>query len=169
MDVLSKEDQKPLVRELLDWVEIWRVKQQVQQFDPCLGTWNSLHTWVAILGKIALRKADNMMPFAIYRSSVSDNSFNAEPSAIKPPGELSQPAYPPETSAQEIIAFHRGLCSTSDLLLHSLLLIIVNSDHLDQDGCYLPLKAPMMICHGKWIRYINSSYHKLQHEDLRST
>ena len=109
------------------------------------------------------------MPFAIYRSSVSDNSFNAEPSAIKPPGELSQPAYPPETSAQEIIAFHRGLCSTSDLLLHSLLLIIVSSDHLDQDGCYLPIEAPMMICRRKRIRYKNSSYHKTQHEDQRST
>lgn len=79
-------------------------------------------------------------PFAIYRSSVSQDTFNAALSAIEPSDELSQPfppAFPPASSVQEIIAFHRGLCSTSDLFLHPLLLVIVDSDHLDQSRVLL--------------------------------
>ena len=47
------------------------------------------------------------------------------------------PAHPPNSSIAEIVAFHRGLCSTDDLFLHPFLLVIVDSDHCSQSGVLL--------------------------------
>lgn len=78
------------------------------------------------------------LPFAIY-SSVSQNTFNAALSTIESHDllEACPPAYPPESSVPEIIAFHRGLCSTSNPIVHPLLLIIVDKDDFNQSGVLL--------------------------------
>lgn len=93
--------------------------------------------------------------FAIYRSSVSQDTFNAALSAIEPSDELSQPfppAFPPER-----VLFKRSLPSIGDYAVPVIYFFILSSlslltaTILINLGCYLSIWAPTMTCHGKWI------------------